>query len=130
MNASVAVKRWSGLLVLPLVVFPLAAIALESESPVSVRIYADRYDLGGRQFADLTTLEAWVEPLSVRALRLEPCGQAAAKRLGAAVERFYGVYTQGIEIRELDPRGPECAPQAASDAAFLAVDENGRSTLP
>ena len=127
MKASVAVRRWSRLLVLPIALFPLAAIALESESSVRVQVYADHYALNGHRFTELATLEAWVEPLNVRALRLEACGQAAAKRLGAAVERFYGVYMQGIEIRELDP---DCAPRGASDVAFLAVDEHGRSTLP
>lgn len=130
MNAGARSHFFFRILVLGTLALPVTGFALESGASLRVQVFPDHYALAGKRFADLTTLEAWVEPLSVQALRLDSCGQASVTRLVAAVERFYGVYGQGIEIREQNPSGPDCASLPATDAEFLAVEENGRSILP
>jgi len=130
MNAGTRGQILARILVLGILALPVTGVALESGASLRVQVFPDHYALAGKRFADLATLEAWVEPLSVQALRLDSCGQASVTRLVAAMERFYGVYGQGIEIREQDPSGPDCASNLATDAEFLEVEKNGRSILP
>ena len=68
---------------------------------------------------------------------LDSCGNTSTRQLLAAVERFYTVYTEGVQIRTFGPGDPGCLESATGPAAampatyeYLATDRAGRSALP
>src|SRR5262245_35624945 len=120
---------------------PLAALASDvPPEALNVKVFPDRYVAAGKPFTDLAALEAWAKPIRIRTLWLDSCGNASTKQLLAAVERFYAVYTEGVQIRTFGPADPGCleavavqaSPTRALPAAreYLATDGAGRSTLP
>jgi len=107
---------------------------------LNVKVFPDRYVAAGKQFTDLAALEAWAKPIRIRTLWLDSCGNASTRQLLAAVERFYTVYTEGVQIRTFGPGDPGCLAPAAVEASparplpaayeYLATDRAGRSALP
>jgi hypothetical protein len=123
-------------------VFPLAGLAADNVPPeaLNVKVFPDRYVAAGKQFPDLAALEAWAKPIHLRTLWLDSCGNASTRQLLAAVERFYTVYAEGVQIRTFAPEDPGClepvadraTPARALPAAYeyLATDRSGRSAMP
>lgn len=121
---------------------PVAAFAADNVPPeaLNVKVFPDRYVAAGKQFTDLAALEAWAKPIQLRTLWLDSCGNASTKQLLAAVERFYTVYAEGVQIRTFGPGDPGClvavaeriAPARGLPAAYeyLATDRTGRSAMP
>jgi hypothetical protein len=118
---------------------PLTGLATDNVPPeaLNVKVFPDRYVAAGKQFADLAALEAWAKPIRLRTLWLDSCGNASTKQLLAAVERFYVVYAEGVQIRTFGPGDPGCLqpvtsrPEALPAAyEYLATDLAGRSALP
>jgi hypothetical protein len=110
---------------------------------LNVKVFSDRYVAAGKPFSDLAALEAWAKPIHIRTLWLDSCGNASAKQLVAAVERFHSVYAEGVQIRTFAAGAPEClgpieqvgsarhgVGEALAGAAYYATDQNGRSTMP
>jgi hypothetical protein len=127
------------------IVFPISALGQDSVPPeaLNVKVFPDRYVAAGKPFSDLAALEAWAKPIHIRTLWLDSCGNASTKQLVAAVERFHSVYAEGVQIRTFAASAPEClgsAEQAGraghgvspalADAAYYAIDQYGRSTMP
>jgi len=124
---------------------PLPGVAADNAPPeaLNVKVFSDHYIVAGKQFTDLTALEAWAKPILVREVWLDFCDPVPTKQFMAAIERFHTAYPEGIQIRALSPEDERCvsAGESASrspadmalarvDAEYLATDENGRSTLP
>lgn len=122
--------------------FPLAGLAQDSVPPeaLNVKVFPDRYVAAGKQFADLAALEAWAKPIAIRTLWLDSCGNTSTRQLLAAVERFYTVYAEGVQIRTFGPGDPGCLEPVADRATparplpaayeYLATDGSGRSAMP
>ena len=117
---------------------PISAFGTETPALLPVKVFADHYAVGDQRFGDVATLEAWLKPMAARTLRLENCGRASAERLVAAVQRFHLLYDEGITVRYL---GDGCIAHVAqprwldnavdvSGSPYLAVDADGRGTLP
>ena len=120
---------------------PVAGLAADNVPPeaLNVKVFPDRYVAAGKQFADLAALEAWAKPIRLRTLWLDSCGNTSTKQLLAAVERFYTVYAEGVQIRTFGPGDPGCleavafiAPVRAMPGGheYLATDRSGRSVMP
>ena len=120
---------------------PLAAVASDvPPEALNVKVFPDRYVAAGKQFTDLAALEAWAKPIPLRTLWLDSCGNAATKQLLAAVERFYAVYAEGVQIRTFAPGDPGCLVPVADQTGparglpaayeYLATDRGGRSAMP
>jgi hypothetical protein len=120
---------------------PVAGLAADNVPPeaLNVKVFPDRYVAAGKQFTDLAALEAWAKPIRIRTLWLDSCGNTSTKRLLAAVERFYTVYSEGVQIRTFGPGDPGClepvafvAPARALPGGreYLATDRSGRSVMP
>jgi hypothetical protein len=122
--------------------FPFAAVASDTVPPeaLNVKVFPDRYVAAGRPFADLASLDAWAKSIRIRTVWLDGCGNAAGRQLIAAVERFYPLYTEGVQVRVLGPADPGCLAPVAVDitqvralpaaAEYLVTDRAGRSALP
>jgi hypothetical protein len=108
-----------------------------------VKVFPDRYVAAGKPFTDLAALEAWAKPIRLRELWLDGCGAASTRQLLAAVERFYPVYVEGVQIRTFAADEPACLGLAAkassdrdgvarelADEAYYATDQIGRSMMP
>ena len=121
-------------------VFPLSGLGLDSVPPeaLNVKVFSDRYVAAGKPFSDLAALEAWAKPIHIRTLWLDSCGNASAKQLVAAVERFHSVYAEGVQVRTFAAGEPEClgageqagVSRPLADVAYHATDQHGRSTMP
>ncbi len=123
-------------------IFPLAGVAADSVPPeaLNVKVFPDRYVAAGKQFSDLAALEAWAKPIRIRTLWLDSCGNASTRQLLAAVERFYTVYSEGVQIRTFAPGDPGCLEPVAGQALppralpaaheYLVTDRSGRSAIP
>jgi len=118
---------------------PAAGLAASNVPPetLDVKVFADRYVVAGRQFADLKTLHAWASPILIREVWLDGCGPAAAKSLQAASLAFQPQAGRQLRVRMLSPVEAGCAPAAPASAvapvderAYLASDAAGRSILP
>jgi hypothetical protein len=121
---------------------PLAALAVDNVPPeaLNVKVFPDRYVAAGKQFTDLAALETWAKPIRLRTLWLDSCGNASTKQLLAAVERFYTVYAEGVQIRTFGPGDPGCLVPVADGVSaarglpptyeYLATDRTGRSAMP
>ena len=122
--------------------FPLAGLAADNVPPeaLNVKVFPDRYVAAGKQFTDLAALEAWAKPIAIRTLWLDSCGNASTKQLLAAVERFYAVYAEGVQIRTFAPGDPGCLEPVAdlgtrvfaipAGYEYLATDRSGRGVMP
>lgn len=125
-------------------VAPSFAIAADSTAAavVYVKVFHDHYAVNEQWLADAVVLEAALQPIGDRVLRLDNCGQKATPALLAAVERLYLAHAGVIEIRPL-PAGDQACSSAndwpvsergvsavSKDAAYLATDSFGRSIMP
>lgn len=94
---------------------PHAGMAQESVpiAPVPVGIFAEGYVAGGQVVADLDAVEAQVQAVRARAVRLELCDPAATHRLLAAGYRLRHLY---LEIDPLADAATTCRVQMAARA--------------
>jgi sulfur relay (sulfurtransferase) complex TusBCD TusD component (DsrE family) len=111
-----------------------------AKETLSVTIFSDQYVSAGHVFSDLEALEAWVRLMRPRAIRLDACEPAAARRLLVAAHRFRHVY---LEMRQLAAGQSVCALEAAARAVRVgsisptiaadedeAVDRYWRALMP
>lgn len=122
--------------------FSVAGLAADNVPPeaLNVKVFPDRYVAAGKQFTDLAALEAWAKPIPLRTLWLDSCGNTSTRQLLAAVERFYAVYAEGVQIRTFAPGDPGCLEPVPNRAGagrampsayeYLATDQAGRSAMP
>jgi hypothetical protein len=121
---------------------PFCGVAADGVPPeaLNVKVFPDRYVAAGRPFADLASLDAWAKTIRIRTVWLDGCGNASARQLIAAVERFYPLYTEGVQVRVLGPADPGCVEPVVVGTAqvralpaaheYFATDRAGRSALP
>jgi hypothetical protein len=117
---------------------PITAVGADSLAILHVKVFPDHYAVGEQRFSDVAALAAWLKPMAGRTLRLENCGRASTERLVAAVQHFYSLYDEGVTIRYLGDGciSPLAAPRRLDNAIeissspYLAVDAEGRGTLP
>lgn len=82
--------------------------ATASESVV--KVFADHYEAGGKRFANLDALSAWVDATAARTLVFHSCMSTPRKPLVDALERFHNVY---LDVRWSKAGEPGC-PAAAT----------------
>jgi len=81
----------AGALCLTVPALGLAASPSTPAVPV-VKVFSDHFEAGGKRFADIDMLEAWVKATGARGLVLHSCMSADTKPLVAALDRFRNVY--------------------------------------
>ncbi len=123
-----------------MLILSVTGLGLDSVPPeaLNVKVFPDRFVAAGKPFSDIAALEAWAKPIRIRTLWLDSCGNGSTKQLLAAVERLHSAYAEGVQIRTFAAGEPAClvaGEQAGMsrplvDAAYLATDQHGRSTMP
>lgn len=123
-----------------MLILSVTGLGLDSVPPeaLNVKVFPDRFVAAGKPFSDIAALEAWAKPIRIRTLWLDSCGNGSTKQLLAAVERLHSAYAEGVQIRTFAANEPAClvaGEQAGMsrllvDAAYLATDQLGRSTMP